>query len=299
MARKGSMKRTVASLLAVPLCLALVVGLGGQAKQAQPGKTGAVGQIAPAGGIIDLTASGASFITSVRVEVGDSVKAGQLLATVRDDGANAAEAARQLERAKKSSAEQVAGQQAAVAQAEQQLAQATREYKSYAALGPNATSAKDLGRARDAVRQAELSLKIEKSKLVVTRATAANNLADANRQAKLSSAAEELRAPIDGTVLFVDRRVGAHPNGPVVRMGNLSTMFVVCQVYEGDLLKLKRGMRATIKSPTLGKPLGGTVVSVGRIIDTRAKLGEVRIRLDTADPASRLVGMEVEVVIAH
>lgn len=293
------MKRTIASLLAMPLCLALMVGLGGQAKQAQPGKTGAVGQIAPAGGIIDLTASASSFITSVRVEVGDSVKAGQLLATVRDEGANAAEAARQLERAKKSSAEQVAAQQAAVAQAEQQLAQATREFKSYAALGPNATSAKDLGRARDAVRQAELSLKIEKSKLVVTRANAANSLADANRQAKLSSAAEDLRAPIDGTVLFVDRRVGAHPNGPVVRMGNLSTMFVVCQVYEGDLLKLKRGMRATIKSPTLGKPLGGTVVSVGRIIDTRAKLGEVRIRLDTADPASRLVGMEVEVVIAH
>ncbi|HTO41478.1 MAG TPA: efflux RND transporter periplasmic adaptor subunit [Rhizomicrobium sp.] len=293
------MKRTIASLFAVPLCLALAVGLGGQAKQAQSAKTGAVGQIAPAGGIVDLSASAAAIITSVRVEVGDSVKAGQLLATVRDDGANAAEATRQLERAKKSSTEQVAGQQAAVAQAEQQLAQATREYKSYAALGPNATSAKDLGRARDAVRQAELSLKIEKSKLVVTRATAANSLADANRQAKLASAAEDLRAPIDGTVLFVDRRLGAHPNGPVVRMGNLSTMFVVCQVYEGDLLKLKRGMRATIKSATLGNPLSGTVVSVGRLIDTRAKLGEVRIRLDTSDPASRLVGMEVEVVIAH
>lgn len=293
------MKRIGASLLAVPLCLALAVGLGGQAREAQPGKTGAVGQITPAGGIIDLTASGSAFITSARVEVGDQVKAGQLLATVRDDSANAAEAARALGRAKKSATEQVVAQEASVKQAEQQLAQATRELKSYSAMGPNATSAKDLGRARDAVTQAQLSLKIEKSKLVVTRGTAANSLADADRQAKLASTAEELRAPLDGTVLFVDRRVGAHPNGPVVRMGNLSTMMVVCQVYEGDLLKLKRGLRATIKSPTLATPLGGTVVSVGRIIDTRAKLGEVRIRLDTADPANRLVGMEVEVTIAH
>jgi multidrug resistance efflux pump len=193
----------------------------------------------------------------------------------------------------------VAGQEASVKQASQQLAQATREYESYKALGPNSTSAKDMGRAKDAVTQAQLSLKIEQSKLTVTRGTAANSLADATRQLKIASAAEEIRAPIDGTVLFVDKRVGAHPVGPIVRMGDLRTMYVVCQVYEGDLLKLQRGMRATIKSTTLPHPLSGTVESVGRIVDSRAKLGDVRIRLDRPDPANRLVGMEVEVVIAH
>ena len=134
---------------------------------------------------------------------------------------------------------------------------------------------------------------------MVTKATAANSVADATRQMRIASAAEEIRAPVDGTVLFVDKRVGAHPNGPVVRMGDLRTMYVVCQVYEGDLLKLRRGMRATIKSATLPHSLGGTVESVGRIVDSRSKLGDVRIRLDRPDPANRLVGMEVEVVIAH
>jgi multidrug resistance efflux pump len=277
----------------------LAACLASPALAAGANNTGAVGQIEPAGGIIDLSASGGAVITSLRVEVGDAVKAGQLLATVRDDTANHEEAAKEFDRARKSAAEQVAGQQASVKQAEQQLAQASREYQSYKALGPNSTSAKEMGRAQDAVTQAQLGLKIEKSKLEVTRATAANSVADATRQMKLAAMAEEIRAPVDGTVLFVDKRVGAHPNGPIIRMGDLRTMYVVCQVYEGDLLALKRGMRATIKSATLPHPLAGTVESVGRIIDSHSKLGEVRIRLDRPDPANRLVGMEVEVVIAH
>jgi HlyD family secretion protein len=291
------MKRPISPFLA----LAFALGAAVPALAADANNTGAVGQIAPAGGIIDLGGSGAAIITSVNVEVGDAVKAGQLLATVQDDSlqANHIEAAKQLDRAKKSAAEQVAGQEASVKQASQQLAQATREYQSYKALGPNSTSAKDMGRAKDAVTQAQLALKIEQSKLTVTRGTAANSLADATRQWKIASAAEEIRAPIDGTVLFVDKRVGAHPVGPIVRMGDLRTMYVVCQVYEGDLLKLQRGMRATIKSTTLPHPLSGIVESVGRIVDSRAKLGDVRIRLDRPDPANRLVGMEVEVVIAH
>jgi multidrug resistance efflux pump len=282
------------------LALILALGLAAPAIAADANNTGAVGQIAPAGGIIDLGGSPTAIITSVTVGVGDAVKAGQLLATVVDDSqANHVEAARELERAKKSADQQVAGQEASVKQASQQLAQAAREYESYKALGPNSTSARDLGRAADSVTQAQLALKIEKSKLVVTKATAANSVADATRQLKVASAAEEIRAPIDGTVLFVDNRVGAHPIGPIVRMGDLRNMYVVCQVYEGDLLKLRRGMRATIKSTTLPHSLGGTVDSVGRIVDSRAKLGDVRIRLDQPDPANRLVGMEVEVVIAH
>lgn len=283
-----------------PLALALACALlAVPVTAAAPNNTGAVGQITPAGGIIDLSASGGAIITSIQAEVGDHVKAGQLLATVRDDTANHEEAARELERAKHSAAEQVAGQEASVKQAEQQLAQAQREYQSYRALGPKSTSAREMGRAKDAVTNAQLALKIEKSKLAVTKATAANSVADATRQMKLASAAEEIRAPVDGTVLFVDKRVGAHPNGPVVRMGDLRTMYVVCQVYEGDLLKLRRGMRATIKSATLPHALSGIVESVGRIVDSRSKLGDVRIRLDRPDPANRLVGMEVEVVIAH
>jgi HlyD family secretion protein len=290
-----------AFVLAPAIGLVLAAGLALPSRAADATNTGAVGQIEPASGIIDLGGSNGAVVTSVKVDVGQLVKAGQLLMTVEDDTLRAGyvEAAKELERAKKTAAEQVAAQELSVKLAGQQLAQASREYESYKALGPRSTSLKDIGRAKGAVTQAQLSLKIEQSKLEVAKATAANSVADAQRQFKIASNAEEIRAPIDGTILSIGRRVGARLTGPAIRMGDLRTMYVACQVYEGDLLKLRPGMRATIKSETLPHPLGGTVESVGRLIDSRAKLGDVRIRLDRADPANRLVGMEVEVVIAH
>ena len=58
-------------------------------------------------------------------------------------------------------------------------------------------------------------------------------------------------------------------------------------------------MRATIRAQALPSPLGGRVEEVGRTVDTQARLGEVRIRLDSTDPVSRLVGMQVDVSIDH
>jgi multidrug efflux pump subunit AcrA (membrane-fusion protein) len=83
------------------LALAFALGAAAPAQAADANNTGAVGQIAPAGGIIDLGGSGAAIITSINVEIGDAVKAGQLLATVQDDSlqANHTEAAKQLDRA--------------------------------------------------------------------------------------------------------------------------------------------------------------------------------------------------------
>jgi multidrug resistance efflux pump len=86
---------------------------------------------------------------------------------------------------------------------------------------------------------------------------------------------------------------------PVIRMADLRSMDVTCQVYEADLLKIRPGMRATIKNNAFAKPLNGVVRTVGRMVEARAKLGEVRIRLDNPSPANRLVGMEVEVVIGQ
>ncbi len=263
---------------------------------------GAVGQIQPAGGIIDLGGNSGSVITSVQVKLGDQVKQGQLLMTIDDPNLSAGhkQAASQLERARKSAAEQVAAQRLSVKLAEQHAAQARREYAAYKALGAHSTSAREMGRMKDAAAQAELTLQMEKTKLNVSEANAANDIAGAERRAKLSAAGEEIRAPLAGTILSVDRRVGGKLSGsPAVRMGDLTRMVVVCQVYEGDLLKLNPGMKAVIKSTSLPQAMRGTVESVGRMIDTRAKLGEVRISLAQAYPASKLVGMEVEVTIAQ
>jgi multidrug resistance efflux pump len=84
---------------------------------------------------------------------------------------------------------------------------------------------------------------------------------------------------------------------PVLEFGDLSTMYVDAQVYQGDLVKVRPGMKVTIKNSAFANLGGGTVESVGQLIGTRSQLGDVLIRLDKNDPADRLVGMEVEVVI--
>jgi multidrug resistance efflux pump len=150
----------------------------------------------------------------------------------------------------------------------------------------------------NAAANADAELKIELARLRVVQAQNDSGLRSARLQAEYAARGSELRAPVDGTVLKVTRRVGERLGGePGVQLGDLRIMYVVCQVYEGDLLRLRPGMTATIRSPVLSQPLRGRIEEVGRTIETQARLGEVRIRLDSADPASRLVGMQVDVSI--
>jgi HlyD family secretion protein len=109
----------------------------------------------------------------------------------------------------------------------------------------------------------------------------------------------QVRAPSDGMILAVNQHVGEALNGPAIQMGDISAIYVSCQVFQGDLLKVKPGMNATITSNAFDKPLAGNVEYVGRLVQTNAQLGEVKIRLDDTDLASRLVGMEVNVKIAR
>ena len=100
-----------------------------------------------------------------------------------------------------------------------------------------------------------------------------------------------------GCFIGRDAEYTAHP--AAIELGDLTAMYVICQVFQGDMLKLKPGMKATIKSSALDQSLAGTVEEIGRVIDTKAQLGEAKIRLDDARLPSRLVGMEVEVQIAR
>ena len=106
-------------------------------------------------------------------------------------------------------------------------------------------------------------------------------------------------APIDGTILEIRYQVGQEiDRGPVIiRMADLSPMYVTCEVFEGDLLKIRRGMKATATSSSLPEALEGVVVNIERTVQTNRKLGTVLIRLHQTELAERLIGMEVQVTI--
>lgn len=298
------LKLTAKRLFIVPVALifaggffAGTVGAAGAAEN-----SGAIGHIVPAGGVISLAGTPGAFVDEVRVAAGDSVSAGDVLMTLGGEAVTAEHelASAVVDAARTASAAQIAAQNYAVQIAQEKLAEASRQLTAYRAVGPQSTSANELARLEGAEHQARLALQIEQAKARSANADGAKLLAEAEKRLELAEAAMEIRAPRDGTVLQVDRHAGqVLTNEPAIHMGDLSTMYVVSQVYEGDLLQVRPGMSATIRSTTLGDPLTGTVEEVSRLVDTRARLGEVRIRLDTTEPASHLVGMEVEVVIAR
>jgi len=274
---------------------------------AQPkaeGQIGATGYIAPAGGIVVLHGPPGAVIRVINVHVGDRVKKGDALMALDDEAAKAEEklAELDLDTATKTAAERQAVEAQTLRRAEQKLQRAQKEAASYRAVGTGGTSYKEISQLAEDVEEAQFALEVEKAKQQQTAVETANAVSAATARlelAKAKLASYVLRAPSDGTILQIERSVGdAATAEPLIQFADLSSMSVVCQVYEGDMLKLKRGMKATITAagiPDLGT---GVVEQIGQLIDARSQLGEVRLRLDRSSPADRLVGMSVEVVIA-
>jgi HlyD family secretion protein len=129
-----------------------------------------------------------------------------------------------------------------------------------------------------------------------------------------------LKAPVAGTVLKVVGREG-QPTGmePVLQMADLTAMTAVAEVYEGDVERLSKWVRAgpvraEIKNPALPRALAGTVKSeqdISRMIarnqvfamgpreDADRRVIEVVVHLapDAVADASRFVGLQVTVTL--
>jgi HlyD family secretion protein len=107
-----------------------------------------------------------------------------------------------------------------------------------------------------------------------------------------------LKAPIKGTILEVFQHVGETAGAsPILTMADLENMYVVAEVFQGDLLTLSPGIRATITSDALPEPLTGKVETIGKLISTQSRTAEVRIRLDDSRLASKLIALEVDISI--
>jgi HlyD family secretion protein len=107
-----------------------------------------------------------------------------------------------------------------------------------------------------------------------------------------------LRAPKEGIVVEIHVRTGETSGGrPMVSLANLDPMYVTAEIFEGDLLKIAPGMKASITSTALPGPLNGEVETVGRVITGSSRTAKVRIRLLDSKAASKLINMEVDVSI--
>ncbi len=121
----------------------------------------------------------------------------------------------------------------------------------------------------------------------------------------------QVRAPTNGQVIKINTKVGevvSSTNG-VIDLGNTSQMYVVAEIYETDIGKIKVGQTATIISEAFEGEITGKVDSLGLRIAKNDVLGtdpaaktdvriiEVKIKLDDSKKVSGLTNLQVRVKV--
>jgi len=82
-----------------------------------------------------------------------------------------------------------------------------------------------------------------------------------------------------------------------VRLADLETLYVECDIFEGELRRLSPGMKATISSSSLPMDLEGVVEEIGGIVNRRSQMGQVMVRLLDSASAAGMLDMQVDVAI--
>jgi len=131
-----------------------------------------------------------------------------------------------------------------------------------------------------------------------------------DRQVEIAGKALEqtrVHAPSPGTILSLNARPGEISSGSLVTMGDLGSIIARAEVDQADVGKLRVGDLARVI--VIDDAVAGKITRIGslvglnqmRSIDPRAaqdiRVVHVTIVLDNPEPASRFIGMQVDVAI--
>jgi HlyD family secretion protein len=240
-------------------------------------------------------------IEKLNADVGDTVKAGDTLATLSEDALLLEKSQLQANRAKT---------EAVGAQLEAQLAEAKANEEE---------AIRQAVRAEKLVKVAAVSTgQAEQLRAAATAATARVNSANqaifANKadvkvvdaqinDIDLKLARTAIKAPVDGVVSVRSARIGL-----IAMMGASNPLFTIIRdnaielkadVPEGDMLKLKPGQIVHISVAGTSTKVSGKVRMIDPVIDATTRLGSVKIVVD--DPAVARIGMyaSAEIVISE
>ena len=129
-------------------------------------------------------------------------------------------------------------------------------------------------------------------------------------RAKVELESAIVRSPIDGQVIKIHAKEGEQVgNDGILEIGNTNQMYVVAEVYETDIQRVKPGQRALITSSAFPGEIVGVVDQIGLLIrkndvlntdpaaDTDVRVVEVKIRLEDSRPVAGLTNLQVKVKI--
>jgi HlyD family secretion protein len=161
---------------------------------------------------------------------------------------------------------------------------------------------RQLAEAQVVTQRAELESVRASSRLASLREGVSLAEAEANKSI--------IRASSDGQIIEIVANPGESlQNRIVLRMGDVSQMYVLAEVYESDAARVYVGAHAEASSRALSSVLAGVVDRVGTNVfkrnvrgldpqaDADARVVQVRVRLDKSDEAARFVNLQVDVLI--
>lgn len=264
------------------------------------GTVGALGRLMPEGDIITLAmpyGAGDARVARWLVQEGYSIRAGQIIAeldnlpqrqAVRDTARAQLEARQAATEEARSAARQgwmeaqASARRARAVQleADQNLARmlslvdegvSTRAQVDTARAAADAAASEwlraeaalDRHHHRDTNEQPEVRLAL--ANLGVAQAALA--------QAEQDLAAARVTAPLDGEVLSIHARVGEKPGDRgLATLGNVDRMAAELEVYQTDVRRVVVGQKVVLTSLSLGVPLTGRIVQIGREVQRQATL---------------------------
>jgi len=132
-------------------------------------------------------------------------------------------------------------------------------------------------------------------------------------QAKAEQELSILKSPIIGTVLKINTKPGEIVSSEgIMEIGKTNQMYVVAEVYQTDIKKVRLGQKAIISSTALPRQFKGTVTEIGLLVDrqkilninpgadTDRRIVEVKIRINELEDNKLIMGLtnlQVDVAI--
>src|SRR3990172_3096464 len=224
---------------------------------------------------VDVAPKVGGRLVELRVDLGDSVKAGQLIARIEDG-----ELRQQVRRAE--AALQVS--KASVAQRQAEMQSMKLEAERYQSLQSDGiVSSQQTEQAQTQVQVAEAQVELARAQTEEAEA--------ALEELRIRMSQTEIFSPIAGVVArrYVDAGALLSANDPIVMVINLTRMVTVVNIPERQLVKIQVGDEATVAVDALGgEETTGRVVRISPLLDPQTRTAEVEIEIP--NPTGRLKG---------
>lgn len=212
----------------------------------------------------------AGVVESVRVNLGQKVKQGELLAVV--------------------ASQQISDQRSELAASERRVELARTTFQRERQLWQDKISAEqDYLLARQTLQEAEIALNNARQKMNALSGSAV--LVGGNRY--------ELRAPFAGVVVEKHLGVGevVSETSAAFTLSDLSQVWVTFGVFPKDLNKVQVGRPVKVSSTEMGTDVMGTVAYVGNLLGEQTRTAMVRVNVPNPDDSWR-PGLFVAVQVA-